>query len=293
MQFNPLADLIIKLETMFQESKVNYLNSALVCLALCLSSALQAEEQTQWHYSLGSHDFVVEDSHTLGVNASLLLEHKTQSDILLTAALDAYIDVDVDKLDPDHIPVWFKSAYAASGELYRVNPAFSFGWQFDLQGKRNTVSSVEKQAKVFPGLTANFDGQALQAQLKAGAGYYYLEIDDDVPRTRGYDRGDFGNGTFAYTFMGSVGANVTPKLHMQVAAQTWQDEDQWLENQYRFELSYQTDFWRPNSVLMLSAEYTQYNLDHYAKVDVNSAEYLPILPWDSDTLVRLSLVVPW
>ena len=52
---------------------------------------------------------MVEDSHTLGVNASLLLEHKTQSDILLTAALDAYIDVDVDKLDPDHIPVWFKS----------------------------------------------------------------------------------------------------------------------------------------------------------------------------------------
>ena len=29
------------------------------------------------------------------------------------------------------------------------------------------------------------------------------------------------------------------------------------------------------------------------KVDVNSAEYLPILPWDSDTLVRLSLVIPW
>lgn len=83
---------------------MNYLNSALVCLALCLSSALQAEEQTQWHYSLGSHDFVVEDSHTLGVNASLLLEHKTQSDILLTAALDAYIDVDVDKLDPDTYP---------------------------------------------------------------------------------------------------------------------------------------------------------------------------------------------
>ncbi|MGL4712414.1 MAG: hypothetical protein ACRCWP_07605, partial [Shewanella sp.] len=137
------------------------------------------------------------------------------------------------------------------------------------------------------------DGQQLQAQLKAGAGYYYLEIDDDVPKTRGYERGDFGNSAFAYTFMGSLGVDVTPKLHMQVAAQTWQGDGQWLENQYLFELSYQTDFWRPNSVLILSAEHTRYNLAHYAKVDVNSSEYVPILPWDSDTLLLLSLVVPW
>ena len=272
---------------------MNYLNLALVCAALCASGTLKAEEQTQWHYSLGIHDFIVEDSHTPGVNASLLIEHRTQTDILLTAAIDIYFDIDTDKLDPDHIPVWFKSDYAASGELYRVNPEFSLGWQLDLQGKRNTVSSVEKQVKLFPELTANFGGQQLQAQLKAGAGYYYLEIDDDVPKTRGYDRSDFGNSEFAYTLMGQLGIDATAELHMQVAAQTWQDDDQWLERQYRFEMSYQTDFWYPSSQLVLSAEHTQYNLDHYAKVDVNSADYLPILPWDSDTLVRLSLVIPW
>jgi len=26
---------------------------------------------------------------------------------------------------------------------------------------------------------------------------------------------------------------------------------------------------------------------------VHSPNYLPILPWDNDTLVRFSLVVPW
>lgn len=274
---------------------MRYLSLASLAFLLNLSTSVSAEEQTQWHYSLGIHDFVVdeENSHTFGANMSLYIAHQTASDIQLSALLDVYLDVDVDDLDPDHIPVWFKSDYAAIGELYRVNPAFFLGWQVDLQGKRNTVSSVEKQIKLFPALTANYQGQRMLAQLKAGAGYYFMEIDDDVPRTRGYDRGDFGNDGLAYTAMGSFGLDITPKLHMNIAAQTWHDGDAWLEDQYRFDLTYQTNFWAEHSQWVLDIEHTQYNLDHYAKVDVNSPDYLPILPWDNDTLVRLSLIVPW
>ncbi|PIW61944.1 hypothetical protein [Shewanella sp. CG12_big_fil_rev_8_21_14_0_65_47_15] len=274
---------------------MRYLSLVSLVFLLNLSTSVSAEEQTQWHYSLGIHDFVVdeENSHTLGANMSLLIAHRTASNIQLLASLDVFLDVDVDDLDPDHIPIWFKSDYAAIGELYRFNPEFFFGWQVDLQGKRNTVSSVEKQLKLFPALTANYQDQRMQAQLKAGAGYYFMEIDDDVPRTRGYDRGDFGNDGLAYTAMGSFGVDITPQLHMSAAAQTWHDGDAWLEDQYRFDLTYQTNFWAEHSQWVLSVEHTQYNLDHYAKVDVNSPEYLPILPWDNDTLVRLSLIVPW
>ncbi|MCT7948042.1 hypothetical protein Q4Q49_18685 [Shewanella sp. SP1S1-7] len=268
-------------------------SAAIISTTLCIPFAVVAEEQTQWHYSLGGHDFAVQDSHTLGVNVSLLIDHKTQNNISFAALIDAYVDVDVDKLDPDHIPLWFKSDYSIGSELYRLSSEYSFDWQFDLQGKRNTVSSVEKQIKVFPGIAANFEGQQLQAQLKVGAGYYSLEIDDDVPRTRGYDRGDFGNDGFAYSFMGRLGVDLTDKLHMQVAVQTWQDSEQWLENQYRLELIYQTDFLGFGDQLVLYTEHTQYNLDNYAKMDVNSTGYLPILPWDNDTLVRLSLIIPW
>lgn len=277
------------------ELNVRYLILAPTALFLGLATSVCAEESTQWHYTMGIHDFIVEqeNSHTFGANGNIIIEHTTASDIYLSAVLDMFIDIDRDKLDPDHIPMWFKSEYAALGELYRFSPELSLGWQVDLQGKRNTVSSVEKQAKLFPGLTANYHGQQTQAQLKAGAGYYFLEIDDDVPRTRGYDRGDFGNSEFAYTVMGSFGVDFTPKFNMNLAAQTWSDGDQWLENQYRLTLSYDTGYWEKGSQWLLYVEHTEYNLDPYAKVSVNSPGYLPILPWDNDTLVRFSLVVPW
>ncbi len=250
---------------------------------------------TQWHYSMGIHDFIVEQesSHTFGIDGNIKVEHLTDSDIYLSGVLDVFIDADVDKLDPDHIPVWFKSDYVASGSFYRVAPEFFFGWQVDLQGKRNTVSSIEKQGKLFPAMTINYQSQATQAQLKMGSGYYYLEIDDDVPRTRGYERGDFGNGEFAYTIMGGLGFEFTPKFMMQFAAQTWNDGDKWLEDQYRFLFSYQTQVWKKNSQWQLDIERTKYNLVHYAKGNERFPDYVPILPWDSDTLVRFSLVVPW
>ncbi|MGL4834458.1 MAG: hypothetical protein ACRCXH_08610 [Shewanella sp.] len=270
------------------------INLVLAVLGLGLSTWAHADEATQWHYSLGIHDFVVNDehSHTFGGNASLIIEHRTPSAILLSAFLDAYVDVDIDKLDPDHIPLWFKSDYAAIGELYRSTPSLTFGWQVDLQGKRNTVSSVEKQLKFFPALTANYQSGQLLTQLKMGAGYYFLEIDDDVPKTFGYKRSDYGNSEFAYTLMGKMGGAITPTLSLHGAIQTWHDGNVWLEHQYRFELTYQNDFWVKGSQWALTAEHTQYHLDHYTKTEVGSPTE-PILPWNDDTLLRLSLIVPW
>ena len=57
-------------------------------------------------------------------------------------------------------------------------------WQVTLDGKRNTVSSVEKQSKLFPAIVARFDNQKFYAGLTLGGGHYMLEIDDDVPRER-------------------------------------------------------------------------------------------------------------
>ncbi|MGL5359081.1 MAG: hypothetical protein ACRDBI_05095 [Shewanella sp.] len=253
-----------------------------------------ADEATQWHYSVGIHDLMVSDenSHTFGGNASLIITHQTPSAILLSAFLDAYIDVDKDKLDPDHIPLWFKSEYAASGELYRNSPTASLGWKVDLQGKRNTVSSVEKQIKLFPALTANYQGEQLLSELKLGAGYYFLEIDDDVPKTFGYKRSDYGNSEFAYTLMGTMGGAITPKLSLHGSAQTWHDGNARLEDQYRVELTYLTDLWVKHSQWALTAEHTQYHLEHYTKAATDSPAQ-PILPWDNDTLLRLSFIVPW
>lgn len=61
--------------------------------------------------------------------------------------------------------------------------------------------------------------------------------------------------------MGSFGVDFTPKFDLNLAAQTWNDGDQWLENQYRLTLSYDTDYWEKGSQWLLYVEHTEYNLD--------------------------------
>jgi len=46
-----------------------------------------------------------------------------------------------------------------------------------------------------PGISVDYDTENTGAGLAAFVGLYYLEIDDDIPKTRGYGRSDYGHGT--------------------------------------------------------------------------------------------------
>ncbi|SQH78235.1 protein of unknown function [Shewanella benthica] len=75
--------------------------------------------------------------------------------------------------------------------------------------------------------------------------------------------------------------------------QHWNDGSEWLENRYSVALNYAANTWIEGRVFVVSVEHSEYNLDPYAKVAVDDADYLPILPWDKDTLVRFHIDMPW
>ncbi len=57
--------------------------------------------------------------------------------------------------------------------------------------------------------------------LAAFAGLYYLKIDDDVPKTRGYGRSDYGHGTGAYSLMLDARTNFANAYALSAVAQLW------------------------------------------------------------------------
>lgn len=70
------------------------------------------------------------------------------------------------------------------------------GWTADLNTRVNTVSFIERQIQALPALLATYKSEAVQASARAGVGYFFLEIDDDVSKERGYVRDDLRNTTF-------------------------------------------------------------------------------------------------
>ncbi|QFU24303.1 hypothetical protein FM038_020555 [Shewanella eurypsychrophilus] len=272
--------------------KIKPLLFPVACLSLASSFNAQALD---WRIAFGGHDIIVEqaDSHTLGVGAALSLAHLTESNILLTGSIDVFIDHDKDKLDPDHIPLWFDSEFLATGPLFEISETSHLNWEVEIADRRNTVSSVEKQFKVMPALGYAFNTSAFDVAAKVGAGLYFLEIDDDVPRMRGYDREDFQNKTGAYTLAVDTRISLGSSFDFSAKIQHWSDGSEWLENRYGMVLSYDSNSWVEDSVFVMSVEHTEYNLDPYAKVPLDDPDYLPILPWNNDSLVRVYIDMPW
>ena len=246
-----------------------------------------------WYITYGIHDFQVESSDTFGGNVAVSFDYLSDSGIIARGNADIYVDIDKDKLDPDHIPVWFKSAYYIRGNLLKPTENWALDWQVDLRGKRNTVSSVEKQIKFYPSLNLAYSRPAFGGNLQAGVGYFFLEIDDDVPKSRGFVRGQFGNDATAWTTDVSGYLMLAPGWKLDAGYEYWADGSETLETKYRASLSVDTSHWVEHSLVVLSMEHSQYNLDHYNILPKDDPDYLAILPWDRDTLFRLSMTLPW
>jgi hypothetical protein len=75
--------------------------------------------------------------------------------------------------------------------------------------------------------------------------------------------------------------------------QQWRDGSTWLENQQSARVSYRLDSWKKNSLLVFSVEHTQYNLAPYPHTEAPPPTQTPILPWDDDLLMQLSVRMPW
>jgi len=265
--------------------------SRLLILTWTFTTPLYAAD---WKMNIGAHDFVVaqENSHTFGAGIGFFVTHTTNNDILLTANFDTFLDIDMDELDEDHIPIWFKSKLLAKGLITALSKNTSVNWLMTFDSKTNTVSSVEQQFKLMPGINLEYNSRPFSIGSAFLAGYYFLEIDDDVPKQRGYSRHDLQNKSAAISLSADMRFALGENLQMRASAQQWHDGDIWLENQYTLSLSYNANSWIKDSKIIISAEHSKYNLDHYDNQPQNAPDYQPILAWDNDTMIRAYINFP-
>ena len=262
--------------------------------ALVFASAASGSAAQDLRYSVGVHEFSVPDvdSHTYGLNASVSMDKRNDSGRHVFGSLEVFLDHDKDHLDNDHIPIWWQVHLGTDGDFWRAS-RMRIGWTANVDTRMNTVSSIERQITALPALVAGYDGQFLQASLEAGVGWFFLEIDDDAPREQGYDRDGLRNTTFAYAATAKVALKLGESLVLSGRARKWWDKHQPLESQYQAALRLDASSWLGSGsmkqpALVLSADYYSYNLDVY-----NHPSGPPVLRWDDDLMIRLSLEARW
>jgi hypothetical protein len=249
----------------------------------------------EWKYAVGLHDMLVPEadhSHTFGIHFFTSAEETLPSGIHWLGTGEVLLDRDKDDLDPDHIPVWWRLHGGIDGPIKRFSDSAQLSWVGDFDTRVNTVSSIEREIRALPGLMLNLKAGRCSAQLKAEAGYFLVEIDDDVPKERGYDRSGLTHETFASSLAADGAIDLNSSWRLAAHAQGWWEGDGWLETQYRGEVDFSPGQWAHGGMIALSAEYTQYNLDPYTPAN-STGPYLPILPWDHDWLMKLSYIRRW
>jgi hypothetical protein len=274
-------------------------------LAGCML-ATTAVQSVEFEASFGMHDFVVSNiaddcsqdlidsgtSHTLGLNTAIWVRHTTSSNIHFTGKAEVLFDYDQDELDPDHIPVWFDFLLDIDGPIYSINKSNSFLWYILMENRQNTVSSVERTVKQHVGIGYRFGNETFYAALNGYLGFYYIEFDDDVPVSRGYDRQQTDDGEASTVFEFETGVNFTNDLSLSLYAKRYvaNTGSEKLEDDIGGLLTWKhIDFLADGASLNLKVKYVKYDLDRFYDKNVG----IPILPFDNDTLVQTYVTIPF
>ena len=247
------------------------------------------------HYAAGVQVVTVPDvdSNTFGVHVSGLVEGTLPSGIYMEMDGDLFLDYDQDHLDPHHTPIWTMVHIGLNDPIAQSKTpgAWHCSWVGDVDTTLNT-GGIELDFKMTPSIAAGVKWGILSLDAKLGYGYFMLEIDDDVPRERGYGRDDLRNHAWAITPALEATLQLTPHFKLTGRAQEWHDGGTWLETKYYAALDWDLSRVIPHADLVFSVETTQYNLSVYAPTNPEPG-YLPVLPWDDDRLIKLSVNVPW
>ena len=282
-------------------------NVLFLCVLIFLLGSSVANA-VEFEATLGLHDFVVSDiqddfagdsidsgtSHTFGLNASAAVKHTTPSGINMFAKFEVFLDHDKDELDPDHIPIWFGYVVKADGPIYEINERNMIKWHLLMDNKQNTVSSIERQVRQHVGVGYQFTNGGLRLAANAYLGFYYIEIDDDVPLLRGYDRQDLDDGeaTHVIELEGSYDFNEHWTIYATARNYATNAGAETLEQDFEALLTYKgIELFGKESSLNLKAKYSKYDFDRFDKSNSPGID-VPVLPFDSDMLIQTYVSFP-
>ncbi len=254
--------------------------------------------------TVGVHDFIVNDieddgalghispgtSHTLGLNASAWVTHSTPGGINIFAKAEIFRDFDQDELDPDHIPVWFDFVADIDGSIHAIDDDNTIKWYLYMDNRQNTVSCIEREIKQHVGIGWQFKKRSFMFALNAYAGFYYIELDDDTPLSRGYTRFELDDGEASnvlelessYTFSNGLSLYAGIKRFSANAGM------QTLETDFNFLASYKAfAFMNQDATLNFKVKHIKYDFSRFSEGHTYS-----VLPWDNDTLVQAYVSLP-
>ncbi len=267
-----------------------------------------AAHAVEFEGTLGLHDFVVSDiqddfpgdgidsgtSHTFGLNASVAVKHTTSSGIHLLAKMEVFLDYDKDELDPDHIPIWFSPVVRADGSIYKINERSTITWHLLMDNRQNTVSCIEREVRQHVGAGYEFVNGGLRLAANVYLGFYYIEIDDDVPVLRGYGRQDLDDGEASHIFEleGHYDFNKNWSVYGNLKCYATNAGGETLEQDYEALLTYRgIEMFGKGSSLNLKVHYVKYDFDRFDKSHVPGTE-VPPLPFDNDMLIQTYVSFP-
>ena len=255
--------------------------------------------------SIGVHDMVVPNivndtpndgieggtSHTLGIDGGIWVKHQAPW-ANLSAKLEVFVDHDKDKLDPDHIPVWFDAFIDIDAEAWSIDEHNRFQWFVLLDNKQNTVSGIERQVRQHVGAGYNYHNDRFSLEANGYVGFYFIEFDDDTPVNRGYTRGvglDIGEASHVLELQAHY--DFTSDVHLFAGAKRYAANTgaELLQNEMQMRISFASKhLFTQGGSWNLQVKYAHYNLDHFYNPIVGR----PILPFDEDILMQAYVKFP-
>ena len=160
-----------------------------------------------------------------------------------------------------------------------------------MDNRQNTVSCVEREIRQHIGIGWQYTRSSFRFAVGAYAGFYYIEIDDDTPVARGYNRFELDDGEASNAFAIEASYIFSKKvtLHADMKHFAANAGMETLEDNYNLLLTFRTfdSFLTDNATLNFKIKHTKYNFDRF-----NTNHQYTILPWNNDTLIQAYIELP-
>ena len=239
---------------------------------------------------VGVHDNYVpgRQHHTLSIGVGVYLEHTTQSNIFMSAYFDGFIDDDDEEIDDDRYSQWIQAGFDLHGPVANFSENIDLIWEADGYMRDNTVTSIERIWKGFIGLMPQYHQDKLVLGLGLYGGYYYFEIDDDVPRQIGFPSDELTYESLAYCVKGKLAYEINDQYTFTVVPKQWRDDNDWLQNQVTLALEYDMSAWVKKSEIILNTEYNRYNLSNAEASNGVRLDVFRDEEWNTRLFARIS-----